>query len=80
MRIAVACDHAGFPLKETVIEAVQAAGHQALDLGTDNTLSVDYSDYAKKIGEAINEKRNGVPLDGRAIEIEIDHPEKPQPR
>ena len=30
--------------------------------------------------EAINEKRNGVPLDGRAIEIEIDHPEKPQPR
>ena len=33
MRVAVASDHAGFPLKDTVIEAVRAAGHTAIDLG-----------------------------------------------
>jgi ribose 5-phosphate isomerase B len=53
MRIAVAADHAGFPLKDTVIGAIQALGHTALDLGTDSTQSVDYPDYAQKAGLAI---------------------------
>lgn len=48
MRIAIACDHAGFPLKAAVIETVQAAGHTVLDLGTHNTEPVDYPDYAEK--------------------------------
>ena len=34
MKVAVACDHGGFPLKEAVIEVVQHAGHEALALGT----------------------------------------------
>lgn len=69
MRIAVACDHAGFPLKETVIEAVQTAGHQALDLGTDSAQSVDYSDYAEKIGDAIQQGKaeRGVLLCGSGV-------------
>ncbi len=33
MRVAVAADHAGFPLKEMVLETVRAAGHEVLDLG-----------------------------------------------
>ncbi len=53
MRIAVACDHAGFPLKEEVIQAVQAAGHEVLDLGTFTTEAVDYPDYAYKAGKAV---------------------------
>ena len=57
MKIAIACDHGGFPLKETVIEAVRAAGHEALDLGTDSAESVDYPDFAEKLGRAI---QNGV--------------------
>ncbi len=32
MRIAVGCDHAGFPLKAVVVEALRAAGHEPLDL------------------------------------------------
>lgn len=53
MRIAVAADHAGYPLKDTVIEAIEALGHTALDLGTDSTQSVDYPDYTEKAGLAI---------------------------
>jgi len=54
MKIAVACDHGGFPLKEMVLETVRAAGFEPIDLGTDGPESVDYPDYAQKIGETIN--------------------------
>ncbi|MFN8624152.1 MAG: RpiB/LacA/LacB family sugar-phosphate isomerase [Chloroflexota bacterium] len=44
MRIAVAADHAGFPLKGPIIEHLRAAGHDPVDLGTDSTEPVDYPD------------------------------------
>lgn len=53
MRIAVAVDHAGYPLKDTVIDAIRALGHTVQDLGTDSTLSVDYPDFAEKASLAI---------------------------
>lgn len=53
MRVAVASDHAGFPIKGTVINAVVEAGHDPVDLGTDSNVSVDYVDFALKLGEAI---------------------------
>jgi RpiB/LacA/LacB family sugar-phosphate isomerase len=46
MRIAVACDHAGFPLKDEIIEAIQQTGNEVLDLGTYDQEPVDYPDYA----------------------------------
>ena len=53
MKIAAAVDHAGFPLKESVIETVHSLGHKAIDLGTDSTESVDYPDYAEKAGRLV---------------------------
>jgi ribose 5-phosphate isomerase B len=53
MRVAVACDHAGFPLKDEVMRAVREAGHEPVDLGTFTTESVDYPDYAEKVGRAL---------------------------
>jgi ribose 5-phosphate isomerase B len=47
--IAVAFDHAGVPLHDTVIDAVRAAGHEPIDLGTDD----DYPDTALKAGNAV---------------------------
>ena len=58
MRVAVACDHAGFPLKAVVIEAARRLGHEVLDLGTNSTDPVDYPDIAEAVGRAI--------LDGRS--------------
>lgn len=55
MKVAVAADHAGFLLKDTVIEAVRKSGHQPIDLGTDSDHSVDYPDFAEKAGLAIVE-------------------------
>ena len=53
MRIAVASDHAGFPLKGPVIDDLRKAGHEVTDLGTNSTEAVDYPDYAKKVAEAV---------------------------
>ncbi len=53
MKVAVACDHAGFPLKDTILETIRKAGHEAIDLGTDSTASVDYPDFAEKAGRAV---------------------------
>jgi ribose 5-phosphate isomerase B len=53
MKIACGFDHAGFPLKEIVLEALRAEGHEALDLGTDSTEPVDYPDVAVAVGEAV---------------------------
>lgn len=57
MRVAVAFDHAGFSLKPVVLEAVEVAGDEVLDLGTDNPAPVDYPDFAEKLGRALQEKR-----------------------
>lgn len=53
MKIAVGFDHAGFPLKQIVLDAVREAGHEAIDLGTYSTESVDFPDFAEKVGRAI---------------------------
>lgn len=53
MKVAVASDHAGFPLKDTILETIRQAGHEAIDLGTDSTASVDYPDFAEKAGRAV---------------------------
>jgi len=53
MRVAVACDHGGFPLKATVLRVVQEEGHEAMDLGAYDAQSSDYPDFAEKVGEAI---------------------------
>jgi ribose 5-phosphate isomerase B len=53
MKIACAFDHAGFPLKQLVLEVVAAAGHEPVDLGTNSTDPVDYPDTARAAAELI---------------------------
>ncbi len=69
MKIAVACDHAGFPLKEKVLETVRLAGHTPIDLGTDSTKPVDYPDYAEKLGRLIQSGQadRGILLCGSGV-------------
>lgn len=57
MKVAVACDHGGFPLKETVLETVRAAGHEAIDLGTFTPEMIDYPDITQRAGLAIQSGR-----------------------
>lgn len=54
MRVAIGCDHGGFPLKFTVIKTVIDNGHEVIDFGTDNgEESVDFPDYVFRVGDAI---------------------------
>ena len=54
MRIAIAADHAGYPLNERVISELANAGHDIVDFGThDGSVADDYPDYALAVGEAV---------------------------
>ncbi|MGH2717302.1 MAG: ribose 5-phosphate isomerase B [Actinomycetota bacterium] len=58
MKIAIASDHAGFPLKVLLVQRLAAEGHEVMDLGTESEAPVDYPPYcaaaARKVarGEA----------------------------
>jgi ribose 5-phosphate isomerase B len=57
--VAIGTDHAGFILQPTVLDAVRAAGHEALDCGAFEMVpGDDYPDFAERVARAI--------LDGRA--------------
>ena len=57
MHVAVASDHAGFSLKEKVLEYLGGLGHTVEDLGTCDTTPVDYPDFAEAVAAAILSER-----------------------
>jgi ribose 5-phosphate isomerase B len=57
MRLAVATDHAGFPLKAGVIEELRKLGHEVIDLGAHSTEPSDYPDFARAVAEAVLQGR-----------------------
>ena len=69
MKIAVGCDHGGFPLKDVVIEAVHAAGHEVIDVGTYSADAVDFPDFTKKVGGKIQggEAERGIIICGSGV-------------
>ncbi len=70
MRIAIAADHAGYPLNELVIEELRGAGHELVDFGTHvGSRSDDYPDYALKVGHAIqaNAAEIGILICGSGV-------------
>jgi ribose 5-phosphate isomerase B len=69
MKIAVGFDHAGFPLKQTVLDAVREAGHEPIDLGTHSADPVDFPDFTEKVGRAIQngEAERGILVCGSGV-------------
>lgn len=72
MKIAIACDHAGYELKEYIKNSI-AQEFDVIDLGTDSGESVDYPDFAKKLCLEIDEKsaKFGILICGSGIGISI---------
>ena len=66
MRIAMGCDHAGYPLKETLKVFLKEEGHEVEDLGTDSEEMVDYPDFCAAAARAVVEGRadRGIVLGG----------------
>ena len=73
MKIAVGCDHAGFPLKAGMIALLRELGHSVEDLGTNSTDAVDYPDYARAVAEAVISGRceRGIVLCGSGVGASI---------
>ena len=73
MRIALAADHAGYELKDSLIAWLREAGHEAIDLGTNGPESVDYPDFGAKLARAIaaGEVERGIAVCGSGIGISI---------
>lgn len=71
--IAIAADHAGFELKESLKAALVARGLTPLDLGTASKDSVDYPDFADRLAAALEDGRaqRGVLICGTGIGIAI---------
>lgn len=53
MKIAIGADHAGFELKERLKQHLQQQGYTVDDRGTNSNASVDYPDFARKVGEEV---------------------------
>jgi ribose 5-phosphate isomerase B len=70
MRIAVGVDHGGFPLKANIIELLQKAGHEAVDVGA-YTLDPadDYPDFTRAVCEAVQcgDAERGIVICGSGV-------------
>lgn len=73
LRIALGCDHGGFPLKKRIRALIESAGYVVVDCGTDSDCSVDYPDFALKVGEKIlaGAADRGILLCGSGVGISV---------
>ncbi len=55
MRVAIAADHGGYSLKSPLIAVLKEAGHEPIDLGAYNAERSDYPDFARAVGEALQQ-------------------------
>jgi ribose 5-phosphate isomerase B len=69
MRIAIGCDHAGFPLKGTLVEEIRQAGHEVEDVGAMDAKPSDYPDFARAVAERVASLRadRGVIVCGSGV-------------
>ncbi len=71
--IPIASDHAGFELKEKVIKFLSSKNIDTKDFGTYSSESVDYPDFAHKVGSAINkgEYKRGIVICGSGNGVQM---------
>lgn len=69
MRIAISSDHGGVVLKRGLLTYIKELGYDLVDFGTDSEESVDYPDFAKKVGKAIQNKEvdRGIIICGSGV-------------
>ncbi|QUH01834.1 RpiB/LacA/LacB family sugar-phosphate isomerase [Saccharopolyspora erythraea] len=56
MRIAISNDHAGFPLKPAVVDAVRARGHDVIDVGTTDDAPCDFPVMTRKVTDLVTSR------------------------
>lgn len=73
MKIAIACDHRGYTVKQRIVAQVMDRGHEVLDFGTDNSRPCDYPDFAIPAARAVAlaHADRGILIDGSGIGMSI---------
>jgi ribose 5-phosphate isomerase B len=73
VRVAFGADHAGFALKQHLLDTARNLGHDVLDLGTHGPESVDYPDFAETTARAVLSGRcdMGVVICSNGVGISI---------
>lgn len=56
VKLALGSDHRGYTLKDELLRALRAEGHECQDFGTHNTEPVDYPDFAEPVARAVARK------------------------
>jgi ribose 5-phosphate isomerase B len=72
VKLLIASDHAGFPLKEDVRAYLAKAGHEVIDLGAyAPDPQDDYPDYAEKLGLALKrgDAQRGILICGSGVGV-----------
>ena len=72
-KISIGCDHAGFEVKEMILNLLNEMGYEMIDFGTNSSESVDYPIYGVKVGESVATKQvdRGIVVCGSGIGISI---------
>ena len=73
MKIGIANDHRGYKKKQYLTQFLEKLGYTVINYGTDSEESVDFPDYAKKLGIAVREKEVdlGIAICGTGIGMSI---------
>ncbi|HVM33687.1 MAG TPA: ribose 5-phosphate isomerase B [bacterium] len=73
MKIAIGADHAGFELKQRLVEHLKGQGHQVQDFGSNSPEPSDYPKFAFPVAESVAQKQNdrGILICGNGIGMSI---------
>lgn len=72
-RLVIGADHAGYKVKQDLVEHLKKKGYDVLDVGTYDEASVDYPDYAVKVGHLVADGKfsKGVLVCGSGLGVTI---------
>jgi ribose 5-phosphate isomerase B len=73
MKIVVGSDHGGLQVKDAVISLLKGRGHDVVDVGTNDSASVDYPDFGEKVAGMVSRggADQGVLVCGTGIGMSI---------
>lgn len=73
MKIAIASDHQGYKRKQQLLEFLRNKNYDVIDLGTDSTENVDYTDFCEKLCDKVNKREvnYGILICGTGIGMSI---------
>ena len=79
MRVAIGADHAGFEMKQILLDYLRHRGHEVIDLGTTSEDPVDYPDFAEAVSKVLLDgaAERGVLVCGSGVGASVSANKRP---